>query len=208
MKLCCLSWRITLKQKWLSCSPFLNELLMSSPFNLVEVAVLWHLTEQNNDGRNISVSYWLGSNLLGSAWFDMAFRGTSQYTFLEEEGKAEQSIIHWKLYFLLWKLLPRSQILSESWGLRPFGILLGPEDFLKASSSDLLNNSSLWLKCSLLLVSVVFCSWKNKCITFVCYVEYIFLSLKWRTLKLVSWNRWIRFTLSDAFQFTHRARCC
>jgi len=131
MKLCCLSWRITLKQKWLSGSPFLNELLMSSPFNLLEAAVLWHLTEQNNDGGNISVSYWLGSNLLGSAWFDTVFRGTSQYTFLEGQGKAEQIVIHWKLSFLCWKLLPSSQILWESWGLRPFGKYWALKTFYK-----------------------------------------------------------------------------
>lgn len=189
MKLCCLSWRITLKQKCLSGSPFLNELLMSSPFNLSEVAVLWHLTEQNNNGRNIAVSYWPGSNLLGSAWFDMAFRGTSEYTFLEEEGEAEQIVIHWKLSFLCWKLLlPSNQILWERWGFRPFGKQLGLGDFLQASSV-LLNDNLLCLKWSLLSVSVVFCSWKNKLIISVCPAEHVFLSLKLKTLKLVSWEQ-------------------
>lgn len=44
-----------------------------------------------------------------------------------------------------------------------------------------------------------FAAEKKKCIIFVCSVEYVFLSVKWRTLKLVSWIRDTGFTLSDAF---------
>lgn len=152
-------------------SPFLNELLMSSPFNLLEAAVLWHLTEQNNDGRNISVSYWLGSNLSGSAWFDTAFRGTSQYTFLKEDRKADQTVIHWRCLFYVENYYQA----VKSFGKAGVSDPLGHEDFLYASSY-LLNNNLLWLKCSWLLVSVISCSWKEKMhyICLFCWVCFSF----------------------------------
>lgn len=209
MKLCCLTWRITLKQKLPSGSPFLNELLMSSPFNLLEVAVLWHLTEQNNDGRNISVSYWLGSNLLGSAWFDTAFRDTSQYTFLEEEGKAEQIVIQRKRSFY---------VENYHQVVKYFG---------KVGVSDPLgNNWVLKTFCKLVLIYwIIICyDWNAVCCRFQLYFAaekinglyfsvvlsmfFFLLNEEHLNLKLVSWNRWIRFTLSDASQFTYRARCC
>lgn len=72
-----------------------------------------------------------------------------------------------------------------------------------------MNSNFGWLKCYLLLVLAVFSSWKNIDASYLLVVLGMFFHFSSkRTLKLVSWNRWIRFTLSDAFQLTHTSRCC